>query len=167
MKKERDPLDILLSEAFPQTRHELGPCKIIWHRTNKQMAFDFMADQVALLFDAQPRKLNFDPALIRQVLGGDYKPGEEAIEFHATTAVMLDCKFQNPDYGHQIAKRFVKRLIKNWRPQQVILVPNYGLAKEKESMIFWRAIPCIITTRGIIFHILPSKDTGESTRRGL
>ena len=166
MKKEKDPVDILLSEAFPQTRESLGPCKIIWHRTNKQMALEFMADRVALLLDAQPRHLRFDPALLKQVVGEAAAVKDEAIEFQATTAVMLECRFQNPDYGAQIAKRFIKRLIKIWGPQQVMLVPNYGLATAKESMVFWRAIPCIVTKRQIMFHVLPS-DQGERTRRGL
>jgi len=166
MKKEKDPVDILLSEAFPQTRESLGPCKIIWHRTNKQMALEFMADRVALLLDRQPRQLPFDPALLKQVSCVEPTLRDEAIEFQATTAVVLECRFQNPDYGEQIAKRFIKRLIKNWGPQQVVLVPNYGLAVAKKSMLFWRAIPCVVTAQQVMFHILPT-ERGESTRRGL
>ena len=166
MVKEKDPVDILLSEAFPQTRESLGPCKIIWHSTSKQMEFAFMADQVALLLDAQARKLHFDPALIRQVVGEVTAAKEETIEFAATAVVMLECRFQNPDYGTQIARRFTKRLIKNWRPQQVVLVPNYGTATVKDSILFWRAIPCIVTKRQVMFHILPTEQ-GESVRRGM
>jgi len=136
MVKEKDPVDILLSEAFPATRDNLGPCEITWHCTNKQMEFKFMADQVALLLDPQARTLHFDPALIRQVLKGDYKPEEERIEFPANAVVMLECRFQNPDYGAQIARHFTKRLIKNWRPQQVVLVPNYGQAKVRIACCF-------------------------------
>ena len=61
MKKEKDPVNILLSEAFPQKRDELGPCKITWHHTNKQMAFEFMADNTVLIFDAEQQQLIFTP----------------------------------------------------------------------------------------------------------
>ena len=166
MVTEKDPVDILLSEAFPQTRESLGPCEITWHCTNKQMEFTFMADQVALLLDVQARKLHFDLALIRQVVGEATAAKGEAIEFQANAAVMLECRFQNPDYGAQVAKRFTKRLIKNWRPQQVVLVPNYGTAKVEDSILFWRAIPCIVTRRQVMFHILPTEQ-GESVRRGM
>lgn len=166
MNKEKDPVDILLSEAFPRTGRGLGPGELTWHSTNKQMAFVFMADQVTLYFNQQQQKLAFDPELLKQVLGRELAEKEQLIEFLATNAVMLECKFQNPDYGRQIAGRFIKRLIKNWGPQQMLLVPDYGRAKPKDSMLFWRAIPCIITKQQIVFHVLPDGDTGESTQRG-
>jgi len=166
MKKEKDPVNILLSEAFPQKRDELGPCKITWHHTNKQMAFEFMADNTVLIFDAEQQQLIFDPVLLKVVLGREQVEKEQKIGYLATTVMMLECRLHNPDYGEQIAKRFIKRLIKNWGPQQVMLVPNYGLATTAQSMLFWRAIPCVVTARQIMFHILPS-DKGERTRRGL
>lgn len=166
MEKEKDPVQILLDEAFPATRKALGPCKLTWYVTNKQREFEFMADAVTLHYDKVQTQLAFDPQLLKQVLMREEIKDETQISYLATTMQLLECKFQNPDYGARIATRFIKRLVKAWGPQQLLLVPNYGDASTAQSFMFWRAIPCIVTMRQITFHVLPN-DMGERVRQGL
>ncbi len=166
MKKEKDPVEILLAEAFPQTYKVLGPSKLTWYITNKQRIFEFMADQAELVFTGEQQQLNFDPQLLKEVLCREQVKEEEKIPFLATTAVLLTCKFTNPDYGERVAARFIKRLVKAWGPQQLLLVPNYGNAEPKDGYLFWRAIPCIITMRQITFHVLPN-ELGERLQHGV
>jgi len=161
MKKEKDPVDILLSEAFPQVRVSLGSAQLTWYITNKQREFVFMADAVAIIYDVVEQQLAFDPTLLKQVLGRELAVEEKKITFKGVTPILLECKFQNPDYGARVAARFIKRLVKTWGPQQLLLVPEYGRAQPKDSKLFWRAIPCIVTMRQITFHILPAAGTGE------
>jgi len=130
------------------------------------MAFEFMADEAMLIIDQEEHEVRFDPALVRQILGREPKPDDMALPFNFATAMTLDCEFKNPDYGKQIAARFIKRLIKNWRPQQMLLVPNYGLATTAQSMVFWRSLPFLVTHKQFLFHVLPT-DEGERMRRGL
>jgi len=145
---------------------DLGPCKLIWYQTNKQLAFEFMADEVMLIIDTVEDEVRFDPGLVKQILGREPTPGDMAMHFNHATAMTLDCEFKNPDYGKQIAKRVIKRLRKNWGPKQMLLVPNYGLATTAQSMVFWRSLPFLVTHKQFLFHILPT-DEGERTRRGL
>lgn len=144
----------------------LGPCKLIWYQTNKQMAFEFMADGVVLIIDTVEAKVRFDSALVKQILCREPEPADMALHFNLATAMTLDCEFKNPDYGKQIARRFIKRLRKTWGPQQMLLVPNYGLATTAQSMVFWRSLPFLVTHKQFLFHALPT-DEGERVRRGL
>jgi len=146
---------------------KFGPCKLIWHHTNKQMAFEFMPDQTLLILDVERKLQQFDPHFLRKVLGRMPTPEEAESEIEYTTAMRLECMFKNPDYGEQIATRFIKRLAKSVKPKQMLLIPNYGLATEKESMVFLRAQPYNVTAKQIIFHLLPTDDMGERVRRGL
>jgi hypothetical protein len=147
-------------------RSNLGPCKLIWHHTNKQQAFEFMADEVVLAVDQETRQVRFDAGLVKQLLCREPKPGDMVLEYAGTTAMVLECEFSNPDYGKQIAARFIKRLQKSWGPQRMLLVPNYGLATKAQSFEFWRAMPFLVTHMQILFHLLPT-DHGDCLRRGL
>lgn len=145
----------------------LGPSKLIWHHTNKQMAFEFMADDVVLTHDTEMHQMHLDPFLLQQVLGREPKPGEMVLEFQHTAAMMLECSFLNPAYGEQVSKRFVRRLVKNWGPKRMLLVPNYGMAPKREHILFHRAFPRRVVPQKFIFHLLPTDDMGERVRRGL
>jgi len=147
-------------------RRHLGPSKLIWHYTNKQRVFEFMADEVVLAIDQETHRVAIDPLFVKLVLGKEPKPENLLVAFTGTTAMVLECDFKNPDYGKQIAARFIKRLKKSWLPQQMLLVPNYGLATKAESMVFWRALPFLVTSKQILFHLLPTSDKGERVRRG-
>ena len=147
-------------------RETLGSCELTWYVTNTQRAFVFMADQTTVIYEEDTQPLHFDPQFLKQVLKRDEAKEDEQISFLGRTAKMLECKFQNPDYGRQIAARLMKRLIKNWGPQQLLLVPNYGNAAPKDSTLFWRLVPCVVDMRQITFHILPNHK-GERTLRGV
>lgn len=144
-----------------------GPCKLIWHCTNKQMAFEFMADQTVLTHDTEIKRLYLDPFLLQLILGREPKPEELELAVNQTTAMRLKCVFQNPAYGDHIAKRFIKRFAKSAKAQRMLLVPNYGDATKKESIAFWRVYPCSVTPKKILFHVLATDAMGERARRGL
>ena len=148
-------------------RRNLGPSKLIWHHTNKQLAFEFMADEVVLVVDQETHQVSIDPLFVKQVLGKEPKPENLVVAFMGTTAMALECSFKNPDYGKQIAARFIKRLKKSWLPQKMLLVPNYGLATKAQSLEFWRALPFLVTHKQFVFHLLPTSDKGERVRHGL
>lgn len=148
-------------------RKNLGPCKLIWHHTNKQQAFEFMADEVVLAVDQETHQVAIDPLFVKQVLGKEPKPENLLVAFTSTTAMVLECSFKNPDYGTQIAARFIKRLKRSWLPQKMLLVPNYGLATKAENIVFWRALPFLVTHKQFIFHLLPTGDVGERVRQGV
>ena len=145
----------------------LGPSKLIWHHTNKQMAFEFLADWVVLKHHTEMHRLRLDPLLLQRVLGRAPKPEEEELVVEQTIGARLECSFQNPAYGEQVAERFLKRFTKSAKAQQVLLVPNYGNATKKESMIFWRTYPYKVSKQEIVFYVLTTDDTGERVRRGL
>lgn len=145
----------------------LGPCKLIWHHTNKRWAFEFMPERTLLILDVEVKRQHLDPFLLQQVLGREPKPEDLEMEITYTTAMRIECMFQNPAYGEQIAAKFIKRLAKSMKPKQMMLVPNYGRATKKESMVFLRAQPYSVTPRKIVFHLLPADDVGERVRRGL
>lgn len=155
-------MDQVLSTSIP-----LGHSKLTWHHTNKQMAFEFMADDVVITQEAKVRRQNLDPFFLQQLLGREPTEGEKVIEIKYTTGATLDCSFVNPDYGHRLSMRFIRRLTKHWQPQQLLLVPNYGLAPKKESFLFWRACPALVTPKQIVFYLLPTEGTGEIMRSGL
>lgn len=81
--------------------------------------------------------------------------------------IRLECKFNNPDYAREITKRLIKQLSKGKKPRSLLLIPNYGFASKKESMIFYRALPQAISAGKIIFLLLPTDGTGEYARHGL
>lgn len=143
-----------------------GPCKLIWHHTNKQMAFEFMPDKTLLILEGGVKREHLDPLFLQKVLGREPKPEETDIEIKYTTAMRLECLFKNPDYGAQIVAKFTIRMAKSMKPKQLLLVPNYGMATKKESIVFWRAAPCYIAADKIIFYLLPTDDMGEYARPG-
>ena len=148
-------------------RTNLGPSKVIWYHTNKQRVFEFMADEVVLAVDQETHQVRIDPLFVKLVLGKEPKPENLLVAFSGTTAMALECSFKNPDYGQQIAERFIKRLKKSWLPQQMQLVPNYGLATKAQSFEFWRALPFLVTGKQILFHLLPTSDKGERVKQGI
>ncbi len=144
-----------------------GPCKLIWHPKNKQMVLEFMPDLTQLIIDVEVKPYHLDPFFLKKVLGREPTPDEKKIEISYTTSMRLECEFKNPDYGEQIAARFIKRMSKGMKPKQLLLIPNYGLAAKKDSMEFYRAQLYSIAPQKIVFLILPTDDTGERTRPGL
>jgi len=120
-----------------------------------------------LRHEEEVKRQNLDPFLLQQLLGREPTPEEKLIEIKYTTTATLDCSFMNPDYGSHIAKRFIRRLKGNRKPQQMLLVPNYGLATKKESIVFWRVYPVLVTPKQVSFYLLPTDDTGERMRHGL
>ena len=147
-------------------RDNLGPSKLIWYHTNKQRAFEFMADEVVLAIDQETHQVRIDPLFVKLVLDKEPKEENMIVAFNGTTAMALDCSFKNPDYGNQIAARFIKRLKKSWLPQQMLLVPDYGLATTAQSMLFKRALPFLVTNKQFVFHLLPNEQ-GERVRHGV
>ncbi len=118
---------------------KLGPCKLIWHYTNKQMVFDFMPDRTELIFEVEEKSCD----------------------------MRLECKFFNINYGEEVAKQFKKLLKKGIKPRPMSLIPNYGFASKKDSMLFHRVHPLSIKALEMIFSILPTKGTREFARHGL
>jgi len=146
---------------------DFGPCKLIWHYRNKQMMFDFMPNQTLMKVDVEVKRWNLDPFFLQQILGRDPTLDEQHIELSYSTSMCLECEFRDTSYGAEIAEMFVKRLSKDIKPKQLLLIPNYGFASKKESMIFHRALPQAISPGKIIFLLLPADRTREYGRHGL
>ncbi len=144
-----------------------GPCKLIWHYRNKQMMFDFMPNQTLMILDVEVKRWHLDPSLLRQALGREPTPGEQNIELSYSTSMCLECDFRDISYGQEIEAMFIKRLSKDIKPKQLLVIPNYGFASKKESMVFHRAQPQAISAEKIIFLLLPTDGTGEYGRHGL
>ncbi len=144
-----------------------GPCKLIWHYRNKQKMFDFMPNQTLMIIDIEVKRWNFDPFLLQQVLGREPTPDEQNTELSYSTAMRLECDFRDTDYGEEVAAIFVKRLSKDIKPKQLLLIPNYGFASKEQSMVFHRALPHAMSAGQIIFLLLPSDGSGEYARHGL
>ena len=143
---------------------KFGPCKLIWHHKNKQMALEFMPDLTKLILDVEVKSWHFDSFFLQQVLGREPTLDEKSMDVSYTTAMRLECEFKNPDYSEQIAAKFIKRLKKSIKPKEMLLIPNYGLASKKDSMVFYRAQPYSIIPQKIIFLLLPTDDTGERVK---
>ncbi len=150
-----------------KTETNFGPCKLIWHYRNKQKRFDFTPNQTRMICDVEVKRWHLDPLLLRQALGRAPTPSEKNIELSYSTAMRLECEFRDTDYGELIAAIFVKRLSKDIKPKQLLLIPNYGFASKEQSMLFHRALPQAISAGQIIFLLLPSDGSGEYGRHGL
>lgn len=113
---------------------EFGPCKLIWHHTSKQMAFDFISDEVQLI--------------IRE-------------EEHSCD-MRLECRFNNLHYVKEIRKILIKQLSKSKKARPLLMIANYGFASKKDSVEYHRALPVVSPAiaddpRKIIFLILPTR----------
>ena len=130
---------------------KFGPCKLIWHHTNKQAVLEFMPDLTELILDVEN--------------GGLPTPDEKGIELSpaAGSATMrLECRFNNPDYAKEIRKRLIKQLSKGKKAPPLLLIPNYGFASKKDSMEFHHALPIVGSAidddiQKIIFLILSTR----------
>jgi len=131
------------------------------------MMFDFMPNQTLMIIDVKVKRWHLDPFFLQQILGRDPTPDEQNIELSYSTSMRIECEFRDTSYGAEIAEIFVKRLSKDKKPKQLLLIPNYGFASKKESMVFHRALPQAITQGKIIFLLLPTDGTGEYGRHGL
>lgn len=115
-----------------------GPCKLIWHHTSKQMALEFISDEVQLTINVE----------------------KHSCDMH------LECKFNNPDYVKEITKRLIKQLSKGKKARPLLMIANYGFASKKDSVEYHRTLPMVSSAidddaQKIIFLILPTIDKRE------
>ncbi len=111
-----------------------GPCKLIWHHTSKQVAVEFISDEVQLTIKEEEHSCD----------------------------MRLECKFNNPDYVKEITKRLIKHLSKGEKARPLLMIANYGFASKKDSVEYHGALPVVGSaidddTRKIIFLLLPTR----------
>ena len=129
--------------------------------------FDFMPNQTLMIIDVEVKRWHLDSFLYQQVLGREPTPDEKHVEVSYSTSMRLECDFRDMSYGEEVAAIFVKRLSKDIKPKQLLLIPNYGFASKKDSVVFHRVQPQAISAEKIIFLLLPIDGTGEYGRHGL